>query len=82
MEIKVETRTLKERFQDKGFSAHVYAKAYDLDRGLLYHVLEGRTNGKKKGKSRDCVDQLRKDGVWLDGVDGVELTYDPDKRSA
>lgn len=74
--------TLKERFVGKGFSAHHYAKAHNLDRSLLYHVLEGRTNGKKRGKSRDCVDQLRKDGVWIDGVDGVELTYDPDKRSA
>lgn len=75
-------KTLKERFQDKGFSAHVYAKAYGLDRGMLYHVLEGRANGKKRGKSRECVEQLRKDGVWDDDIDGKELTYDPDKRSA
>lgn len=74
--------TLKARFIGKGFSAHNYALAHELDRGILYCVLDGRTNGKKKGKSRDCVDQLRKDGVWIDGVDGVELTYDPNKRSA
>ena len=74
--------TLKERFVGKGFSAHYYALAHKLDRGLLYHVLDGRANGKKRGKSRDCVDQLRKDGVWIDGIDGVKLTYDPDKMSA
>lgn len=77
-----EQRTLKDRFKDKGFSATAYASSRNLDRAILYHVLEGRTNGKKTGKSKQCVEQLRIDGIWNDDIDGKELTYDPDKRSA
>lgn len=78
----MEQRTLRERFHGKGFAVTVYADAYGLDRDLLRHVLDGRVNGKKRGKSRDCVDQLRIDGVWNDDIDGKHLTYNPEKRSA
>ncbi len=75
-------RTLKERFQDKGFSVTAYASSRNLDRSILYKVLDGYVNGKKTGKSKQCVEQLRIDDVWDDEIDGKELTYDPDKRSA
>ena len=78
----MEQRTLRDRFHDKGFGVTTYATAFGLCRNALRNVLDGYTNGKKRGKSRDCVDKLRTDGVWIDGVDGLGLTYDPDKRSA
>ncbi len=78
----MEQQTLKDRFKNKGFSVTAYASSRNLDRDLLYKVLDGYANGKKKGKSKDCVEQLRIDGVWDDDIDGKKLTYDPDKRSA
>lgn len=78
----MEHRTLRERFHGKGFGVTLYATAHGLCREALRHVLDGHTNGKKRGKSRDCVDQLKADGVWVEGVDGVALTYDPVKKSA
>lgn len=74
--------TLRERFAAKGFSMAIYAKAHGLCQYALRDLFDGKTNGKKRGMARNCVDQLRTDGVWIDGTDGVALTYDPDKRSA
>lgn len=78
----MEKRTLRGRFHGRGFTVAAYADAYSLCRYALRDLLDEKTNGKKRGKARDCVDQLRKDNVWIDGTDGVALTYDPDKRSA
>lgn len=74
--------SLKERFDNRGFSMAKYAAAKELDAIALRDLLDGKTNGKKRGKARKCVEQLRIDGVWNDDVDGKQLTYDPEKRSA
>ncbi|MBN2895021.1 MAG: hypothetical protein JXK05_03895 [Campylobacterales bacterium] len=81
-EENVEKQTLRERFHAKGYSVTIYANAHGLCRNALRNVLDGYTNGKKRGKSRDCIDRLRMDGVWDDAQDGKQLTYDPAKRSA
>lgn len=78
----METESLRDRFLNRGFGITNYANAHGLCRNALRNVLDGYTNGKKRGKSRDCIDQLRIDGVWNDDIDGKQLTYDPEKRSA
>ncbi|MCK9372605.1 MAG: hypothetical protein M0P91_05365 [Sulfuricurvum sp.] len=78
----MEQQTLRDRFLGRGFAITAYANAHGLCKFALRDLLDCKTNGKKRGMARNCVDQLRKDSVWIDGTDGVTLTYNPDKRSA
>ena len=63
-------KSLKDRFDSRGFSVSKYAKAYGLDRVILSYVLNGSkeikgTNRTKSGSTRKVFAQLKKDGIWI-----------------
>ena len=62
--------SLRERFDARGFSPQAYAKAYSVDRSVLYDVFAGKITGKKdssnkSGDARKIIAQLKKDKVWI-----------------
>lgn len=62
------TMTLKERFDRRGFAVSAYARAYDVDHGILSKVLEGVLDGSKGhrgGSTRRIIAQLKADKIWI-----------------
>lgn len=62
--------SLRERFDARGFSPQAYAKAFSVDKSVLYDVFAGRATGKKdsskkSGSVQRIIAQLKKDKVWI-----------------
>ncbi|MFW3412052.1 hypothetical protein ACN9J3_04885 [Aliarcobacter butzleri] len=65
---KIKERSLKERFESRGFAVKSYAKAYGVTHPILSGVLSGIYNGKnssENGATRKIIMQLKKDKVWI-----------------
>ncbi|WP_222718446.1 hypothetical protein [Aliarcobacter vitoriensis] len=60
-------KTLKERFDDRGFAVKKYATAYGVNQAILSLVLNGTLVGKNNinGDTRKIIAQLKKDSVWI-----------------
>ena len=61
-------KTLKERFDSRGFGVNSYAKAYGVGHSILSQVLSGVYSGRnsnENGKTRRIIAQLKKDKVWI-----------------
>lgn len=68
--MKVRGKTLRERFDAKGFGVVKYARAHGLSRVILSNVLSERedtagTRRTQRGETRKVYAQLKKDGVWI-----------------
>jgi hypothetical protein len=69
----IKDMTLRERFDARGFSPAAYAKAYGVERVVLYGIFSGRVTGVKKSHKKDStsgdvrrvIAQLKKDKVWI-----------------
>jgi hypothetical protein len=62
--------SLRERFDSRGFAPLSYARAYGVNKSVLYDVFAGRATGKKdsskkSGEVQRIIAQLKKDKVWI-----------------
>lgn len=63
-------RTMRKKFDMRGFSVSSYSKAYGINRQTLYDVFEGKSTGvknssKKSGDVRRIIAQLKNDRIWI-----------------
>ncbi len=54
---------MREFLIEKGFSIKHYAMSRGLDYHTFVKVVMGVYDGKRRGKARDCVAQLKRDGI-------------------
>ncbi|MDD3467901.1 MAG: hypothetical protein PHE67_12195 [Campylobacterales bacterium] len=55
--------TIQNELKQKGYSVINYASSRGLDHDIFRQVIIGALVGRRKGKARDCIQALYKDGL-------------------